>query len=224
MGSSLNAEALGKLNAETLGESIARYKECLGSEKWKTACDQGLALWKAVGTFQREWDLDADDFGAMFKKVYENLRKDYTDISGFGDEIQRDAEQIRELFRSLSNDTLPMMDRIYFAEPKPMDDRKDKLKAPNLSRYLWFLFPDELYPYNYTIMKEKICKPYQFPKWYWNDISLVTLELYQHFCAVIHDILVQDRELICQIQDYLDENCYQDPKFHVLTYDFLCSP
>ena len=140
----------------TIREVLARYKSDFTKywedEKYK---------WVAVQHFQKNWNIEAEDFAAMLK---ESFSQTYNLLQGgmyYAYQMlcalaQQDPEKMRSLFRLLYNENLPLVDRLQpfrtgceelleefrknTAEPEKAKNHYQDLRA--LCVYLSFRYPE----------------------------------------------------------------------------------
>ena len=83
---------------------IAAYKK-----EFPTHIGDEIYKWKALKKFQDVWDIDAPDFGAMFREatsLHENLLLSANHYpKGMVEEMcAKEPEEVREMFRDLFNE------------------------------------------------------------------------------------------------------------------------
>lgn len=214
--------------ANTIVQLLARYKADLPKfwedEKYK---------WEAVQHFQDNWDIDAEDFGAMFaeatKKHYNLLlSRNYFPqgmIQGFA---AVDVERTRSMFRNLYNESLDLKSRI-----KSFIDEANSLRQLDsnwknhyqdlhaISVYLTFMYPERYFIYKYTELKNyvnnsgdnfvvrKIGKP---------DYLVDVID----YMESVRARLVGDEELAKLIAELTSQgNYYTDEHKNITTVDFV---
>ena len=100
------------MNYEEIASAIEGYKEYLPEhfkdEKYK---------WEAVKHFQDNWDIDAEDFGAMFKKATQKAGNLLASVSSFPrgmilEFAKADNEATRQMFRNLYDESIDLAQRI----------------------------------------------------------------------------------------------------------------
>lgn len=149
--------------ANTIVQLLARYKADLPKfwedEKYK---------WEAVQHFQDNWDIDAEDFGAMFaeatKKHYNLLASgNYFPQAMILEFATVDVERTRSMFRNLYNESLDLKSRI-----KSFIDEANSLRQLDsnwknhyqdlhaISVYLTFMYPERYFIYKYTELKNYV--------------------------------------------------------------------
>ena len=149
----------------TIREVLARYKSDFTKywedEKYK---------WVAVQHFQKNWNIEAEDFAAMLK---ESFSQTYNLLQGgmyYANKMlcvlaQQDPEKMRSLFRLLYNENLPLVDRLQpfrtgceelleefrknTAEPEKAKNHYQDLRA--LCVYLSFRYPETYFLFKYRM-------------------------------------------------------------------------
>ena len=215
----INTDKLEQILSEYGKEFSAIWKE----EKYK---------WVAVKHFQDYWDIDAADFGAMFKEATSktaNLLAAYNFIPRqmLIHCCEEDPEAVREMFRTLYDETLPLVERVNAFKTGADDIKKkyNKLTWNNLyqnenaiSTYLWLKYPDKYYIYKYSICKnvaEYLESDYSVKK----GAKADGLPGFFRFYDDISDYLASDEQISGALKSQLDEECYPDPNYHTLTID-----
>lgn len=121
--------------------------------------------WAAIQHFQTHWDIDAADFGAMFKKAtdktYNLLAAGYFYPRAMIVEFAKaDTEATRQMFRDLFDESRELAQRV-----EDFQAASDTLRAKyndgtwnnhyqntnSISTYLWLRYPDKYYIYRYAI-------------------------------------------------------------------------
>lgn len=216
------------LDIKKLHEVVASYKKEL--DKY---IKLELYKWRAIKNFQANWDIDAEDFAAMFRRATEpagNLLN--SNMSYPGGQIQsfaaEDQEKVRSMFRMLYDEEQPFLSRIkQFKEMSkemfdlhnntyPQDLWKTMYQSENsISTFLWLRYPDTYYIYKYTEyikVEELLCDTRTIKKG--NGLK-PGYEIYNK----IREELKKDQELINMMQAYLDDSCYPDKELITTTVD-----
>ena len=124
--------------------------------------------WEAVQHFQRYWDIEATNFGEMFKeataKTYNLLASGYVYPRKMILEFAKiDDEAVRQMFRNLFDESHDLAERVaafqVSAEEIRMahDDgswRNHYQNTNAISTYLWLRYPDRYYIYKYEIYRD----------------------------------------------------------------------
>ena len=202
----------------------ARFPSIWKNEKYK---------WEAVKCFQDNWDIDAEDFGAMFTvataRTSNLLTSGYVYPRGMIQEFAKvDAEATRSMFRDLFDESQDVSLRIErFGEVAETirakyDDGGWKNHYQNtnaISTYLWLMYPDKYYIYKYGLYKaaaKDLGSDYH-PKANGSVGNVIDgWRMYDEICAEIS----QDEELCNLLRKSLTPSCYADPAYKTLTIDF----
>ena len=216
------------LDINKLHEVIASYKKEL--DKY---IELELYKWKAIKHFQDNWNIEAEDFAAMFRRATEpagNLLN--SNMSYPGGQIQsfaaEDQEKVRSMFRILYDEEQPFLSRIkQFKEmSKEMFDHHNKnypqelwktmyQSENSISTFLWLRYPDTYYIYKYTEyikVEQLLCNTKTVQR---GKGLKPGYEIYNK----IREELKKDQELINMLQKHLDDSCYPDKELITTTVD-----
>ena len=189
--------------------------------------------WEAVKHFQDNWDLEAENFGDMFKiateKTYNLLTSGYVYPRGM---IIRFAEADDEATRSMFWD--------LFDESKDLSLRVENFQIAaetlrvkygdgtwnnhyqntnSISTYLWLRYPDKYYIYKYELFRaaaKELSSDYS-PKRNGSVENMIGgFQMYDEICQAIID----DGEIPAMVEDALTPTCYPDPEMKTTTIDF----
>ena len=214
---------LDKLLIKYKGSFPTRFKE---DEDYK---------WQAVAWFQKYWNLDAEDFGEMFKiateKTFNLLASNHYFPKAMIGEFIKSAgtEVVREMFTVLFDETKDLAERIaYFIETSDSNLTKyfgDKYASHfqnlnSISTYLWLRFPDKYYIYRYSEYKRllEILKSTAIAETGNNPENL--LRAYQVY-GEVNTRLLSDTECKSLLNACLDDSYYADPNLNTMTVDFV---
>lgn len=216
------------INLEKLQSVLTGYKDYFPKhwedEKYK---------WEAVLHFQKHWDMDAENFGEMFKqatgKTFNLLASGYayprTMILHFA---KADDEYVRQMFSDLFYEGSDLSERVEaFQNAAEVlrvkhDDgtwRSHYQNTNAISTYLWLRYPDKYYIYKYEIFREVALalEADDVPRRDGLAESMLAgYRMYDELCAA----LCGDSELASLFDAALDKSCYPDPKRKTLTMDF----
>lgn len=152
------------IDYKKLDEIIAVYKERFveifkGGEGYK---------WRAVQHFQKHWNVDAKDFGAMFKEATRRTDNLLASRNNFPKAMIEefcnvDQEAVRQMFKVLYDEDRGLAERIqYFMDESERlrltygaEKWSNHFQNTNaISTYLWLRFPDKYYIYKYSEIKK----------------------------------------------------------------------
>ena len=196
--------------------------------------DEGYK-WQAVAWFQKYWNLDAEDFGEMFKiateKTFNLLASNHYFPKAMIGEFIKSAgtEVVREMFTILFDETKDLAERIaYFIEASDNNLTKyygDKYASHfqnlnSISTYLWLRFPDKYYIFRYSEYKRllEILKSTAIAETGNNPENL--LRAYQVY-GEVNTRLLSDTECKSLLNACLDDSYYADPNLNTMTVDFV---
>ena len=217
------------INLEKLAPILKAYKADFQGN-WKDE----IYKWQAVKWFQDNWDINADNFGDMFnyatEKHYNLLSIAHSFPRGMIiDFAKADDSATREMFRTLFDDSVKIVDRIeaFQASANAMlakygDGRwKNHYQNTNaISTYLWLKFPNKYYIYRYEYCKEiaQELNENAIPK---RDGKAKNVSDCYSFYDEIRNILKNDSDIKHLIQQSLAPDCYEDSELVTATVDFV---
>lgn len=210
----------------TIKDLINRYKH-----DFEKINEQERYKWEAVKHYKDNWNIDASDFAGMlekaFAKTYNLLaagqyyaRKMLVGIS------KEHPEEVRSLFKILYNESLPLENRFddfragfdEFVSERGISHYQD-LHA--VSVYLTFEYPEKYYIYKFGVYdeyREYVDKP--LPAWI-KKHETSKIKYNNMLLDELVGFIKADNELILLSQNRLDDNCYNDPEYHLLAFDIM---
>lgn len=215
------------INLEKFAPILNGYKAYLPSH-W----EDERYKWEAIRHFQAHWDLDADNFGDMFKaatdKTYNLLASGYAyPRAMIGNFAKADDEATRQMFRDLADETQDLAKRVEAFQKAAEEIRvkyddgtwKNHYQNTNaISTYLWLMFPDKYYIYEYEVVRDvasELSSTYK-PKRNGSIDSLIGgIQLYDDICQAIQG----DANLKSILMSMTDDKCYGDPMLKTTTID-----
>ena len=191
--------------------------------------------WIAVKHFQENWNVDADDFSAMFTestKKTKNLldSKNYLPRGMILEFSKENPETTRQMFEILFDENKKLSERI-----EQFKNIADELQANHnksspskwkshfqtdnaISTYLWLRFPQKYYIYKWSefqnVVKELDC-PVKFTKGHKENLEN-GFAFYDSIC----NELSKDEEIRKLLKSKLTDDCYPDDALKTLTIDF----
>ena len=205
---------------------IAAYKK-----EFPTHIGDEIYKWKALKKFQDVWDIDAPDFGAMFREatsLHENLLLSANHYpKGMVEEMcAKEPEEVREMFRDLFNEDLPLEDRIvrFIAssekiKSKYWPDKNHYQDINSISTYLWFRYPEKYYIYKYSevrVTTRTVGSSYVVKK----GANAAAYKLAIEFFDIIRDAIQKDPEVRPMLNAVLTSDCYKDESLNCMVVDF----
>lgn len=188
--------------------------------------------WEAIKHFQDHWNIEAEDFGEMFKlatdKTFNLLASGYAYPRGMIINFAKaDATAARQMFRELFDESRDLAARVdaFQRESENIRAKYDDGTWRNhyqntnaISTYLWLMYPDKYYIYKYELFRDaaaELNSEYR-PKRNGSIDSLVGgLGLYDE----INKVISEDEELVAMLREAIDITCYPDPQLKTATID-----
>jgi 5-methylcytosine-specific restriction enzyme subunit McrC len=201
---------------------IAQYKVSLKERGF----DDELYKFKLIKKFSNQWNMNADDFGQMVRRIdFSNLV--YPGSKGANVQMAtQKPDKTRELFSLLYDESIPLEDRIpafqkgvdaLFEEVKTNPNHKAWPEERAIATYLAFRYPEKYFLYKDSFYKA-LCQLLGIKK-------ASAGKKYLHYLSLANEIrdkcVLQDKELIEEAEEHLDNDCYPDPNRTVLTQDIL---
>ncbi|MBR3382829.1 MAG: EVE domain-containing protein [Clostridia bacterium] len=195
-------------------------------------CKDELYKWGAVKHFQDHWDIEADNFGEMFKeataKTYNLLASGYAYPRAMILEFANaDDEATRAMFRALYDEKRDLAERVdeFIAASENMRQKygaeswRSHYQGINpVSTYLWLRYPDKYYVYKYEVFRavaKELASDYAPRRTGSTDNIIHGFRMYDEICeAVKADPSIRD-----MIEKELTPGCYPDPELKTATMD-----
>lgn len=190
--------------------------------------------WKAVQTFQKNWNPDAENFSEMFLSAVKdcgNLLGSFRYYpTGMIKALSEVApERVRKMFINLYDESGDVGDRIdaFIGEAESIRSEyndggwDNHYQNPNsVSTYLWLRYPDKYSIFKYSEVKE-------FAK-YLDDSVILTKRgnfkekshYFFDFYSSIAAELKKDSELRSLLDSVITPDYYSDPEMHTMAIDF----
>lgn len=215
------------IDLEKLNPVLEGYKAYFPSH-W----DDEKYKWEAVKHFQDHWNIDAENFGDMFKqatdKTFNLLASGYAYPRGMITNFAKaDDGATRTMFRNLfdeSQDLAARVDAFQTASEElrsKYDDgtwRNHYQNTNAISTYLWLRYPDKYYIYKYELFRaaaKELSSDYM-PKRNGSVESLIGgNQMYDEICEAIK----ADPDIRGMIEVAMVPSCYPDPELKTATID-----
>lgn len=195
-------------------------------------CKDELYKWGAVKHFQDHWDIEADNFGEMFKeataKTYNLLASGYAYPRAMILEFANaDDEATRAMFRALYDEKRDLAERIeeFMSASEDMrlkygaESWKNHFQGLNsISTYLWLRYPDKYYIYKYELFRtaaRELSSDYMPRRSSSTQNIIKGFRMYDE----IRRELKADADVCDMIRGALTEACYPDSEFITATID-----
>ena len=221
----------------TMQDVIAQYKSHF-EKNWE---DENYK-WVAVQHFKDRWNIEANDFAGMLMDAFgeaANLLSGamYYPLRMICAFAQRNPEKVRNLFRLLYNEELPLVERLQpfrtgcdemLKELRESGPEHEKAKnhyqdLRALCVYLSFQYPEKYFLYKsrmYTSFRKLIdYKETSNEK----DSEIRKYDNFSRMCQVVLDAIKADEDLqqMQKAQVESDPKCYPDPEFHLLAQTII---
>lgn len=216
------------INPNKIVSVIEGYKQYF-PEHW----EDEKYKWEAVKHFQDNWDIEAKNFGTMFKKATDKtsnlLASGYAYPRGMILEFAKaDDTAVREMFRRLFDESLALLDRVT-EFMKTAEELRNKYNDGTwkrhyqntnyISTYLWLMYPDKYYIYKYELYRavaKELDDSYLPKKNGAAETMVGGFKMYDEIC----EILNRDTELRQMLESALTDSCYKDSQLKTTTIDF----
>lgn len=189
--------------------------------------------WEAVKWFQDHWDIDAENFGEMFKNATDKTANLL--VSGYAYPrgmilafAEVDDEATRTMFKNLFDESADLASRINQFQ---IDAENLRVKYDDggwynhyqntnaISTYLWLRFPDKYYIYKYELYRaaaRELSSDYSPRKTKEGENVIGGFKMYDEICSAI----VNDSDIPAMVKAALTPDCYQDKEMRTTTMDF----
>lgn len=224
------------INTDKMNRVLASYREDFNKPKPnhgnQTHWEDEQYKWIAVKHFIDHWDIDAPDFGAMFREAtakHINLldSMNYFPRGMILEFAKVDQEAVRSMFKNLFNEGTSVVDRVnnFIATAEKLRAQyggtgwKSHYQNVNsVSTYLWLMYPDKYFIYKYSECKKAAAvleSDFKVKKGAKAEVLIEFLKFY----GEIADFLKCDSETTDLLNEALTPECYEDPQYHTLAID-----
>lgn len=208
------------IDLERLKPILEGYKAYFPSH-W----DDEKYKWEAIKHFQDHWNIDAENFGDMFKqatdKTFNLLASGYAYPRGMITNFAKaDDDATRAMFIALFDESQDLAARVDAFQTTSeelrakYDDgtwRNHYQNTNAISTYLWLRYPDKYYIYKYELFRavaKELSSDYM-PKRNGSVESLIGgNQMYDEIC----DAIKADPDIRKMIESALVPSCYSDPE------------
>ena len=195
-------------------------------------CKDELYKWGAVKHFQDHWDIEAENFGEMFKeataKTYNLLASGYAYPRAMILEFANaDDEATRAMFRALYDEKRDLAERVdeFIAASENMRQKygaeswRSHYQGINpVSTYLWLRYPDKYYIYKYEVFRavaKELDSDFIPRRTGTTDNLIQGFRMYDEICESVK----AEPSIREMIEKELTPGCYPDPEFRTATMD-----
>ncbi len=194
--------------------------------------DDEMYKWEAIKHFQDHWNIDAENFGEMFKKATDKtfnlLASGYAYPRGMMINFAKaDDDAVRQMFRDLYDESRDLAERVDAFQNAAEEIRvkyddgtwRNHYQNTNaISVYLWLQYPEKYYIYRYEIYRDvatELNSEYR-PKRNGSVDSLIGgFKMYDEICKAVSE----DTEVVKLFRTAVSASCYPDPKLRTVTVD-----
>ncbi len=218
------------INQSKLNLLFDEYEKCF-EDRWKNESFK----WKAIKTFQDNWDINSSNFEEMFDKATKDTETLLTSTHSYPKKMicafsRADQEYTRQMFIDLYDENQELSYRIqnFIDQSEIIKEKYDPGTWKNhfqnpatISVYLWLRFPDKYYIFKPTVYKslaQKVDEVFVSGKGKTIDKVLACYEFYNR----ITDEIVKRQDICESVKRALQNNsmCYPDTYYKTLTSDF----
>lgn len=189
--------------------------------------------WKAVVHFQKNWNIEAEDFAAMLEESLRKTRNLMSSGNYYPKRMilwaaKKEPEKVRQLFKDLYDLSNDLKDRIESFQDG-VNTIIETHKEGTINRsyqddravmvYLNMRYPEKYYLYKYGMFVDfaKIIDYADLPKA--GDIDLIFI--FESMCEMILKRVMADKELLEMYEKRRQH--YYDPAYHLLVQDIIYS-
>lgn len=189
--------------------------------------------WHAIETFQKNWNIDAEDFTDMLikslSKAHNLLNAQMYFPAGMIIEMaRRDATTIRDMFVNLFDEDQPVLERISTFKKRAEEIKesysdwtgKNSYQNENaITVYLFFRYPEKYYIYKSTKFRKaaNVLGYNNIPK----RGSIESVKAYYDMADMIWSVIKNNQELLKINHERLGQDDYKDDLNHVLAEDII---
>lgn len=217
------------IDESILHDVLVKYKKFLSTKEWGK---EELYKWKAIKTFQDNWNYDADNFAEMLERSLSETKNLLDTRNKYSRAmIVRMAEwapnEVRYMFGALYNENEDVCSRIEgFKQTSFNIFQKYNHGEGNhfqdehaISVYLWLKFPSKYYIYQFGIVKE-VAARLNTGLVFKQGQSQNNMRNFYSFYDELCNLLKQDNELKAILEGQLVGNThYPDSELRTLTVD-----
>ncbi|WP_242094307.1 DUF3883 domain-containing protein [Aestuariivivens sediminicola] len=214
--------------------NIKLVKSYIEKYKWEfeTIHYQEIYKWHAIKQFQENFDIDSVNF---YSNVETSLSKSgnlldsrlYFPKQLLLENIEVSPEQVRDMFRLLYDEDFDLLERIEnFRNDFGILSNKvfpEKINHYQDHRaiivYLTLMYPERYFFYKFGMFK-KFAEKIEYAH---RPVAgrVENIGLFQNLCELLRFEIEKDQELLTLHENRLDENCYRDKNYNILTQDFI---
>ncbi|MCH7396737.1 DUF3883 domain-containing protein [Belliella sp. DSM 107340] len=214
------------MNPEIIKVYISEYKR-----EFSRINRDEIYKWKAIKHFQEHFDLEAPDLASNIEFSMDEAKNllasgQYWPKRMLRKNAELAPDRVREMLRILFDEDFDLGERIesFRADFKILNqenfgDDNDYQDHRALLVYLVLMYPERYFLYKFGMFKE-FARLVEYP--YQPKIGKVdNLGHYLSLCDLVKEYIEKDQELLSMHARRLDDSCYRDIEYHVLTQDFI---
>jgi 5-methylcytosine-specific restriction protein B len=226
----LRPELVDALREYIIEDALSKYTADFTS-KWK----QEEYKWIAVGHFQKNWDLDSENFIEMLESSLSKTDNLLASNNFFPRKMiaqlaKAAPGKVKEMFTNLYDESINVESRIRSfidsaeklrIEYNPGDWGMHYQNTNSVSTYLWLRYPEKYYIYKYGEVRDvniKLGLDFGIKRNGKASEMLKGMRMYD----ILHSAIGKDMEYQELVKKYIAENrsLYPDPNLHTSTIDF----
>jgi len=192
---------------------------------------QEIYKWKAFKHFNDHWDINSPNFTSMLSQALEKTENllvsgNYWPRNMLIENAELSEKKVKELFLLLIDEEVDLGKRILDFGKGMKEINGVNFPSTNTYQdhrailvYLSLVYPERYYLYKYTMFSDfaKIIDFNYHPK----KGRIENIGQYLNMCDLIRNDLVKDQELLKLHKGRIDEDCYYDSNYNLLTQDFI---
>lgn len=200
------------MNLQKINESIARYKEIIKDEHY-----DGWRLWELAAQFQKNWDIDAPDFGSMFSESFGINsplwnRDHYYPKKAMERYINFNDDIVRSMFKDLLNESKDIDGRIgrfiFQCDELYKIERQANQKVlphDHGDKHMIFIYLCFAYPESYALHDFPSFKSYLSYIGSTKPVQESDIIRFTKVCKTLSTLMLKDDELMSIIQENVGE-------------------
>ena len=225
----LHIKETSMFNKDVLKKYVTEYKKNI--KEWRFGQSREIYKWEAVEHFKNNWNIDKPDFVGMLKEALGKTENLLTVGMFYARAMllglsEKEPETVRGMFRNLYDDSKDLQKRVsaFMEQADELHKRNPGGKSHYqgiraISVYLWLMYPEKYYIYQYAIYDNVIQKleaDYKIKK---DGKPETLLEGYKFFDEIRQE-LSKDKELVLMNQENGIEG-FKDEDLTTLTEDVV---
>ena len=216
------------MDIQKINEFLTEYKKLIQNDSYNE-----LYKWKAIKTFQKNWNIDATDFSEMLAKSFSDhtnllVSANYYPLGMLTEFCQEDENKVKEMFSILYDENKELSSRIDFfvkSSEELLQKFNDPKKASHfqdsrsIGVYLALRFPEKYFFFIYT--------PYlSFGKSFGYNNIIGKSKFDAYFQGVkmameLKEVVKEDKELLEMHRKRIPRDLYFDDNYNVLVQDII---